>query len=54
MNCVELQQSLAEVEDGSSLEQRAHLRACPACSALVKELHLIVAISPIQHHLKQG
>jgi hypothetical protein len=43
MNCVELQQSLAEVEDGSSLEQRAHLRACPACSALVKELHLIVA-----------
>ena len=43
MNCVELQQSLAEVEDGSSLEQRAHLRACPACSTLVKELHLIVA-----------
>jgi hypothetical protein len=43
MNCVELQQSLAEVEDSSSLEQRSHLRACPACSALVKELNLIVA-----------
>jgi len=43
MNCVELQQSLAEVEDVSSLEQRAHLRACPACSALVRELNLIVA-----------
>jgi hypothetical protein len=43
MNCVELQQSLAEVEDGSGVEQRAHLRACPACSALVQELDLIVA-----------
>jgi hypothetical protein len=43
MNCVELQQSLAEVEDGSGAEQRAHLRACPACSALVKELDQIVA-----------
>jgi len=43
MNCVELQQSLAEVEDGSSVEQRAHLRACTACTALVKELDLIIA-----------
>jgi hypothetical protein len=43
MNCVELQLSLAEVEDGSGVEQRAHLRACPACSALVQELDLIVA-----------
>jgi hypothetical protein len=43
MNCVELQRSLAEVEDGGSVEQRAHLRACPACSALVRELELIVA-----------
>jgi hypothetical protein len=45
MNCVELQQSLAEAEGASSLEQRAHLhlKACPACSALVKELNLIVA-----------
>jgi hypothetical protein len=49
MNCVELQQSLAEVEDGSSAEQRAHLRACPACSALVSELNLIaVAASQLQ------
>lgn len=43
MNCVELQQSLAEVEDGSMPEQRAHLVACPACSTLVKELDLIIA-----------
>jgi hypothetical protein len=43
MNCVELQQSLAEVEDGSAAEQSAHLRTCPACSALVKELNLIIA-----------
>jgi hypothetical protein len=42
MNCVELEQSLAEVDDGSSAEQRAHLRACPACSALVKELNSII------------
>jgi len=43
MNCVELQRSLAEVEDGSGVEQRVHLRTCPACSALVKELDLIIA-----------
>ena len=43
MNCVELQQSLAEAEDVGSWEQRTHLRECPACSALVRELHLIVA-----------
>jgi hypothetical protein len=42
MNCVELQQSLAEVEEGSSSEQRAHLRTCPACSALVQDLNLII------------
>jgi len=42
MNCVELQHSLAEVEDGSTIEQRAHLMDCPACSALVKELDLII------------
>jgi hypothetical protein len=41
MNCVELRRSLAEVEDGSNMEQRVHLRACPACSALVRELNLI-------------
>jgi hypothetical protein len=42
MNCVELQQSLAEVDDGSTVEQRAHVMTCPACSTLVKELDLIV------------
>jgi hypothetical protein len=43
MNCVELQQSLAEAEDGSMPEQRAHLVECPACSTLVNELDLIIA-----------
>jgi hypothetical protein len=43
MNCVELQESLAEVEDGSSVEQSTHLKTCPACSELVQELSLIVA-----------
>jgi hypothetical protein len=43
MNCVELQQSLAEADDGSSLEQQAHVRTCPACLALLNELNLIVA-----------
>jgi hypothetical protein len=43
MTCIELQDSLAEVEDGSSPEQIAHLRTCPACSTLIKELNLIVA-----------
>jgi len=42
MNCVELQQSLAEGEDTRTLEQEAHLRACPACSELVGELDVIV------------
>jgi hypothetical protein len=43
MNCVELQQSLAEVEDGSTPEQNTHLNTCPACSELLKELKVIVA-----------
>jgi hypothetical protein len=43
MNCVELQQSLAEAEDSSSVERRAHLSMCPECSALVSELSLIAA-----------
>ena len=43
MNCVELQESLAEVDDGSGAEQQAHLRSCPACTTLVKELDLIIA-----------
>ncbi len=42
MNCVELRESLAEVEDGSTPEQRTHLRTCPGCSELLKELNLIV------------
>jgi hypothetical protein len=41
MNCVELQASLAEIEDGRSAAQRDHLKTCPECSALVKELILI-------------
>ena len=43
MTCVELRESLADVEDGSTLEQSTHLNACPECSALLKELNLIVA-----------
>jgi hypothetical protein len=43
MNCVELQRSLAEVEDGGNVEQLAHLRACPACSALARDLNQIAA-----------
>jgi len=46
MTCVELQASLAAQEDGSSPSQQAHLRSCPACSALVKELALIAASAP--------
>jgi hypothetical protein len=47
MNCVELQTSLAEIEDGSSAEQspaqQVHLKTCPECSALVAELNLIAS-----------
>jgi len=43
MNCVELQQSLAELEDGSSAAQKAHLKSCAECSALVAELNLIAS-----------
>jgi hypothetical protein len=43
MNCVELQASLAEIDDGKSPEQRDHLKTCPACSALVTELILIAS-----------
>ena len=38
MNCVELQASLVEIEDGRSSEQRDHLKTCPNCTALVTEL----------------
>ena len=43
MNCVELQNSLAEREDGTSAEQRAHLKSCRDCSTLVAELNLIAS-----------
>lgn len=43
MNCVELQASLAEIEDARSTEQRAHLKTCPECAALVAELNLIAS-----------
>src|SRR5438309_3819344 len=43
MNCVELQASLVEIEDGRSPLQRDHLKICPECSALVAELDFIIA-----------
>lgn len=41
MTCVELQASLAENENANSSEQRAHLKNCPDCSALVADLLVI-------------
>ena len=46
MTCVELQQSLAEIENGTTTEQQAHLRGCAPCAALVEELALIIASAP--------
>jgi hypothetical protein len=46
MTCVELQQSLAEIEDGTSAAQQAHLRSCSACTALLDELTLIISSAP--------
>lgn len=43
MTCVELQRSLAEIEDGRSGEQRDHLKSCPTCSALLTDLLLIAS-----------
>lgn len=43
MTCVELQESLAEIENGGSAEQLAHLKNCPECSVLVKELVMIAS-----------
>jgi hypothetical protein len=43
MTCVELQESLAEFEVGTSNEQLAHLKTCPHCSSLVRELTLITS-----------
>jgi hypothetical protein len=44
MTCVELQQSLAENENASSPAQRAHLKDCPQCAALVGDL-LVIALA---------
>jgi len=41
MNCVELQASLVEIEDGRSAAQRDHLKNCSDCSTLLTELTLI-------------
>lgn len=41
MTCVELKESLAENERGSSAAQQAHLKNCRECSALVAELLVI-------------
>ncbi len=41
MTCVEMQESLAENESGSTAAQRAHLKDCPECTALVAELLVI-------------
>ena len=41
MTCLELRESLVEAEDGSRPEQRAHLKDCPECAALVADLIVI-------------
>lgn len=41
MTCVELQESLAENEKATNAAQRAHLKDCPQCAALVEELLVI-------------
>lgn len=43
MTCMELQESLAEFETGGTNEQRAHLKTCRHCSALLRELDLIAS-----------
>lgn len=44
MNCVEVQEVLPEMIDGSkSSEFQAHLKSCPVCSELVSELELITS-----------
>jgi anti-sigma-K factor RskA len=43
MNCVELKESLTEIEDARTPAQRDHLRTCPDCAALVAELDFIIA-----------
>ncbi len=50
MNCVDLQRSLAGVEDLGTAERvserQAHLKTCAACSALVAELDFIASSAP--------
>jgi hypothetical protein len=46
MTCVELQESLSEIDNLSSAEQQSHLRNCPACSSLIQELDLIISSAP--------
>lgn len=41
MTCVELLESLAEHDEGTRPEQRAHLKNCPECAALVGDLLVI-------------
>jgi hypothetical protein len=41
MTCIELQESLTENENATTSAQRAHLRDCPDCAALVAELLVI-------------
>jgi anti-sigma-K factor RskA len=49
MNCVELQASLAEIEDGRSAAQQDHLKTCAACTALVAELNSIISAATELH-----
>src|SRR5271166_644809 len=41
MTCVELRESLVQDDHGSKPEQRAHLKDCPECAALVADLLVI-------------
>ena len=41
MTCVELQESLVEIENGGSSEQQAHLKNCRECAKLVADLLVI-------------
>src|SRR5258707_11711797 len=44
MNCVEAQEVLPEIIDGSpNTEFQAHLKSCPVCSELVSDLTLIAS-----------
>jgi hypothetical protein len=45
MNCNELQESLAQNEDGISLPQQVHLKSCLGCSALVSDLQEIRSLA---------